>query len=151
MKRLFIVLVLGTAMLLSACSKPDISGIVSGRNFIWEKEGFGGDFTITLNDDGSYTYYEGFLSSYLGYGDWTVEDDTVVLTEKGGYDAVYRFAVEDDTVVLTEKGGYDAVYRFAVEDGALVYKSDGSDQFIYTTVEDGDRFTPTEKEQALKP
>lgn len=130
MKRLFIVLVLGTAMLLSACSKPDISGIVSGRNFIWEKEGFGGDFTITLNDDGNYTYYEGFLSSYLGYGDWTVENDTVV---------------------LTEKGGYDAVYRFAVEDGALVYKSDGSDQFIYTTVEDGDRFTPTEKEQALKP
>ena len=34
------------------------------RVLVLEKEGFGGDFTLTLNPDGSYTFYEGTLSSY---------------------------------------------------------------------------------------
>ena len=123
MKRVFIVLLTVMALLLSACSGQDISAAVSGKTFTWEKEGFGGDFTITLNEDGSYRYYEGFLSSYIGSGDWSVKNDTVV---------------------MTEKGGYDAVFRFSVKDGDLIYRSDGSDRFIYTAVEDGDRFRQTD-------
>ena len=123
MKRVFIVLLTVMALLLSACSGQDISAAVSGKTFTWEKEGFGGDFTITLNEDGSYRYYEGFLSSYIGSGDWSVKNDTVV---------------------MTEKGGYDTVFRFSVKDGDLIYRSDGSDRFIYTAVEDGDRFRQTD-------
>ena len=125
MKRIVIcILVLGMALSL-ACGKTDgsLRDAIAGKTFVWEKEGFGGDFTITLNADGSYQYYEGYLSSYIGFGNWTVKDGTVV---------------------LTEQGGQDAVYRFAVQDGALVYLADGSDRFLYTDVTDGDRFLPTE-------
>ena len=130
MKRVLIVLLTVMALLLSACSGQDISAAVSGKTFTWEKEGFGGDFTITLNEDGSYRYYEGFLSSYIGSGDWSVKNDTVV---------------------MTEKGGYDAVFRFSVKDGDLIYRSDGSDRFIYTAVEDGDRFRQTDSLPETEP
>ena len=130
MKSVFIVLLMVMALLLSACSGQDISAAVSGKTFTWEKEGFGGDFTITLNEDGSYRYYEGFLSSYIGSGDWSVKNDTVV---------------------MTEKGGYDAVFRFSVKDGDLIYRSDGSDRFIYTAVEDGDRFRQTDSLPETEP
>ena len=34
-------------------------------SYRYEKEGFGGDFVITLKADGTYTFYEGYLSSYI--------------------------------------------------------------------------------------
>ena len=69
-KRIVIcILVLGMALSL-ACGKTDgsLRDSVAGKTFVWEKEGFGGDFTITLNADGTYQYYEGYLSSYIGFG-----------------------------------------------------------------------------------
>ncbi|MCR5041510.1 MAG: copper resistance protein NlpE [Clostridia bacterium] len=91
----------------------------SGGTYVWEKDGFGGDFTITFNSDGTYEYSVGYLSSYLGMGSW--ETDNGVLT-------------------MTETGGYDLSFRFAVEDGGLRYIAEGSDAFMGVTVEDGDRF-----------
>ena len=123
MKRIVIcILALGMALSL-ACGNTDgvLRDSVAGKTFIWEKEGIGGDFTITLNADGTYQFYEGYLSSYIGFGNWTVENGAVI---------------------LTEKGGQDSVYRFAVQDGALVYLADSSDGFLYTDVTDGDRFLP---------
>ena len=125
MKRIVIcILALGMALSL-ACGKTDgsLRDAIAGKTFVWEKEGFGGDFTITLNEDGTYRYCEGYLSSYIGFGTWTVENGAVI---------------------LTEQGGQDAVYCFAVKDGALVCRKDGSDRFLYTDVTDGDRFLPTE-------
>ncbi len=91
-----------------------------GRNtYVWEKEGFGGDFTITLQNDGTYSYYAGMLSSYIGSGKWTVNDGILTMTETTGYDRTFRFSVKDD---------------------ALVFISEGSDKFMYVTVENGDRF-----------
>ena len=90
-----------------------------GRSFVWEKEGFGGDFVITLNADGTYTYYEGGLSSYIGTGAWTVNNS--VLT-------------------MTEATGYQKIFYFNVKTNELVYIADGSDRFLYVNVEDGDRF-----------
>ena len=46
---------------------------VSDRLYTWEHDGFGGDFTITLYADGTFSYYEGMLSSYIGAGTWTEE------------------------------------------------------------------------------
>ncbi len=109
----------------AACKKTDanVRDMLAGKTFVWEKEGCGGDFTITLNADGSYQYYEGFLSSYIGLGTWTIENDMVI---------------------LTEQGGQDSVYRFAIKDGALVYLADGSNNFLYVKASDGDRFLPEE-------
>lgn len=121
MKRIFVLLLACVMLAASACAKGVEPDALAGRTFKWEKDGFGGDFTISLFEDGTYRYYEGYLSSYIGFGNWTLKDG--VLT-------------------LTETGGYDFVFRFAVKDGALVYLGDGSSRFLYTDVQDGDRFLP---------
>ncbi len=121
MKRILVLLLACVMLAASACAKGVEPDALAGRTFKWEKDGFGGDFTISLFEDGTYRYYEGYLSSYIGFGNWTLKDG--VLT-------------------LTETGGYDFVFRFAVKDGALVYLADGSSRFLYTDVQDGDRFLP---------
>ena len=124
MKRI-VICILALGMLAGfACAKKTDDALrktVAGKTFVRENGGFGGDFTITLREDGSYEYYEGFLSSYIGMGTWTVEDGMLI---------------------LTEQGGYDFVYRFTVQDGALVYRTAGSSAFIYVKAADGDRFLP---------
>ncbi len=93
----------------------------------YEGEGFGGDFTVTLNADGTYTFYEGMLSSYLGGGTWSVF-----------YNAVY----------MNEENGFDLKFTFGVEDGALIYFAAGSDPFPYVKVSDGERFIAVLAEEA---
>ena len=44
-------------------------------------------------------------------------------------------------MILTEKNGYDGVFRFRMKDGELIFVSEGSNRFMYTDVEDGDRFS----------
>lgn len=68
-----LLLLLSIVIILCACeggnggdSKTNMD--ISGKSFVWEKPGFGGDFTITLQKDGKYQYYAGFLSSYIGMG-----------------------------------------------------------------------------------
>ena len=124
MKRIVIcILALGILAGFACAKKTDdaLRKTVAGKTFVRENGGFGGDFTITLREDGSYEYYEGFLSSYIGMGTWTIEDGVLI---------------------LTEQGGYDFVYRFTVQDGALVYRTAGSSAFIYVKAADGDRFLP---------
>ena len=123
MKRIILCILAFGMLAAVACKKTesDPKPAVAAGTYVWEKEGFGGDFTITLREDGTYEYYEGFLSSYIGTGTWTVEDGVLI---------------------LTEQGGYDFVYRFTVQDGALVYRTAGSSAFIYVKAADGDRFLP---------
>ena len=118
-----IILALGMLAFITSCTIKNAAANdeIGGKTFVWEKEGFGGDFTITLDKDGTYQYYAGALSSYIGFGDWTEEDG--ILT-------------------LTEKSGYDNIFHFAVKNGELVFISEGSSQFMYVTVENGDRFLP---------
>ena len=121
MKKIIILMSLLLSFSLFSCSKSDEVAAynVGGNTYVWEKEGFGGDFTITLNEDGTYEYYVGYLSSYIGMGNWEVRND--VLT-------------------LTESGGYDITFLFTVKEKEIVYIADGSDEFAYVTVENGDRF-----------
>ena len=81
----------------------------------YESEGFGGDFTITLNPDGTYAFCEGPLSSYMGGGKWDVHDNIVHMTEKNGFDLKFVFTVQGD---------------------ALVYDAVSSDAFPYVKVDD---------------
>ena len=125
MKKIAVFIVLFAVLFLAACAGKGSGYDVAGKTFVWEKEGFGGDFTIMLGEDGNYQYYVGFLSSYIGMGEWTVEDG--ILT-------------------LNESSGYDNTFRFYVKDGEIVFIKEGSSEFMYVTVEDGDRFTVMETE-----
>lgn len=97
---------------------------ISGKRYVWEREGFGGNFVVSLNGDGTYQYYVGLFSSYIGIGTWTYENGVVTMTEN------------------EELCGYDYAFRFRVADEGLIYIADGSDRFTYVDVQDGDRFLP---------
>jgi len=86
------------------------------RLYMYEKEGFGGNFIIKLSGDGVAMYYEGGLSSYIGLGTWKQEGDFV-------------------TVTVEQKP-----YRFCLEENALVFIAEGSSSFTYVEVADGERF-----------
>lgn len=93
--------------------------MIGGNSYVWEKEGFGGYFVITLQKDGTFSYYEGMLSSHIGLGNWTVKDG--ILT-------------------MSEKQGKERIFRFSADDNALVFIGEGSDRFVYVSVMDGDKF-----------
>ncbi len=123
MKRLF-ALMLSLLLMLFFCGCSDGAGKtqIAGKTFCYEREGFGGEFSITLNDDGTMSYYEGGWSSYMGMGTWTQVDDIVILT-----DEVYPFC-----------------NRFQVQDGSLVFLERESTNFMYLQLKDGDCFFPVE-------
>ena len=111
--------------ILSGCAnKPhtDGSSSMNGNQYVWEKKGFGGDFIITLNDDRTYQYYAGFLSSYIGMGTWINDNGIIVMSED------------------KEFCGNDNVFRFKLTEEGLIYIADGSSKFMYVDVADGDRF-----------
>jgi len=92
---------------------------LANKTFVYEKEGIGGLFTISFKEDGTYMYYEGDLSSYIGSGSWNIDGNTVVLSEK------IR----------------DSVIRLKIQGGTLIYIAEGSGNFYYIKVKDGERFT----------
>ena len=85
----------------------------------YEGEGFGGEFTITIARDGTYSFYEGPLSSYMGGGEWFISGSRMYMTEESGLDLYFTMIVTED---------------------ALVYVQDESDDFPYIKVPDGGKF-----------
>jgi hypothetical protein len=134
MKRLFaFLLLLAAAACLVSCGKKGDDAVpesIAGKTYVWEKEGFGGDFYISLLEDGTYQYYEGFLSSFIGLGEWTVEDGVLILTDNTGYGLTFRFRVEEDRILYMAEGSG----RFGharVEDGdAFLYREDAGPAFV---------------------
>lgn len=98
---------------------------IAGK-YRYEGMGFGGDFWITLNEDSTYTFSEGPLSSYAGEGEWSVYMDDVYMTEHGGLDLSFMF-------------------RF--DDCALEYIELNSTGFPYVEVTDGERFVKSNTEE----
>ncbi len=95
------------------------------KPYVWEKEGIGGDFTITLKKDGTFTYYEGMLSSFFGEGTWIDNNGIIVLSE--------------------QRGGEIIEFRFKAEKDAFVFIKEGSGYFVFCDVADGDRFIAKQK------
>lgn len=91
---------------------------IAGKTYLYDGEGFGGSFTITLYEDGTFTYYEGMLSSYIGAGTFMLDGDTVIMTD-GGYGLVNHFRHDGDDLVFVEQD---------------------SDNFVYVKVKDGEKF-----------
>lgn len=116
---------LTAALLLTGCAgavtvRPED---IAGKLYCYEKDGFGGPFTIRLEEDGSFVYYEGYLSSYIGTGNWTLEEDIVTLQEKTRH------------------------FCFQVKDGDLIFQEGSSGMFTYLTVANGEKFSAAESEE----
>ena len=119
-KIIAVIMIAALSVCLVSCGSNGVSPkkVVKGNTFVFEKEGFGGDFTITFNKDGTYEYYEGALSSFIGQGKWLVREDML-------------------TMIENESG---RVRHFLIGDNELIYMAEVSDRFIYVKVEGGDRF-----------
>lgn len=88
-------------------------------------------FSITLNEDGSYQYFECGISSHIGMGGYTFKDDTVTLVD-GNIPGV--------------NGSLTCTYKFRFENGKLVFLAEESDDFMYIKLPDGAEFTRVEQE-----
>ena len=127
---LALIIVILTTMIATGCTftgrekpketTPQISFREGQMVYAREKGGFGSDFTITLQEDGIFTYYEGTLSSYFGYGSWQLEDNLLTLTETKLQNT---FLVEENVLVWLEKESTGFTY------GALMSLTD-CDRFI---------------------
>ena len=95
-----------------------------GRTYVYEKEGAGGPFTLTLNDNGKFACYEGSILSYMSAGTWELNGDIVKLASP-----------PDESPEKT-------VY-LKVEGSDLVYIGEKSDNFTNVKVQDGEKFTDT--------
>ena len=82
------------------------------------------DFKVTFREDGTYEYYEGPLSSFLGFGTYSIENG--ILTMKG------------DVVA----GDY-SIHRFRVKGKRIYFMEKESDNFTYIKVKDGQSFVLT--------
>ena len=121
---------IGAVLMLTGCTAAVRNNRIEGKRFVYEKEGFPNEFSIRLDSDGSFTYYEGFFSSYVGTGSWQLDGDILTLRERD-YSSV------DGTV--------RNVYYFNVDDDGLSYISEGSDKFMFVDVSNGERFIQNEK------
>jgi len=115
-------------MILQGCGNSKNERTVAGKTYTYTGESFSDmendNFVITINEDGTFTYCESMLSSYIGIGEWSVEDGILTLSddEKMGYPLVNHFLIDGEDIVFVEKD---------------------SSNFIYIEVKDGERFTGT--------
>lgn len=93
---------------------------VAGKQYVYEKEGAGSAFYISIYKDGTFQYYAGMYSSHIGLGNWKLKDGKLYL-----YDTTLQ-----DTITFV----------FTVEKNALLYIDAESAPFMYVDVADGDRF-----------
>ena len=123
--------------ILTACGKTYTAEDVAGKTYVYEKDGCGGYFTINLYEDGTFQYYEGMLSSYIGMGTWTLENNVLCLKDQ----EMHRFTDDFSTMEPYIRTNY-----FRVEQDCLVWLEENSDNFLYVKVSDGERFSAVEVE-----
>lgn len=116
------ILFFGMILLLTGCADTVRKDSIAEKTYLYEKEGFGGDFTIQMKSDGTFFYYEGDLSSYIGTGEWKLDGNTLML---------------QDTVIE----GHPRINYFKVDGNTLIFQSEDSDNFIYIKVSEGERFS----------
>lgn len=109
-------------VVVAVCFLTSPKDTIEGKVYSYEKSGVLGNFTISLFEDGTFHYTEGMASSYHATGKWTEKGNILTLTDDGGYTLVNRFRKDGDT---------------------LYFIAEGSSNFLYVTVQDGERFTYT--------
>ncbi len=116
-----LLLLISLLVFITACSGPVRREDLYDKTFQYEGEGAGSDFCIALHADGTVSYYEGIYSSHLGMGSWTLEGEILTITE------------EPET-------GFSSENLFRVEHDCLIFMEEGSTNFLYIQVSDGERF-----------
>ena len=120
MKRaVVLLLVLAMLVCVGACGKKEESHSLYGCYTYGDNPNMFMNFQLTLLEDGRFTYYATPLSSYIGVGE---------------------YVIEDDIIILTDDGSYGFVNRFRIEDGKLIFIEEGSSNFLYVKLKDGDAF-----------
>ncbi|MDE6727928.1 MAG: hypothetical protein K2J80_08315 [Oscillospiraceae bacterium] len=122
MKKRSALLILVMVLLCTGCARQAQKADIADKTYVYEKDGFGGDFTIKLNGNGTFTYYEGALSSYIGMGNWTFDGETLVLSDNKEY-------------------GHTLENRFKIVDGDLVFQAESSSNFTHIKAADGEKFS----------
>ena len=90
-----------------------------------------GYFTISLGTDGTFSYYETLISSYVGMGQYTVEGNIITLVdEKAPY-----YDDEEKIFVFNTH-----IFKFEYRDGSLIFLASESDSFMYINLPDGAEF-----------
>ncbi len=125
-KKILAILLLAamTLFALASCGNKNIDDgyTFADKTYIYEKEGLGGSFTISIKSDGSFSYTEGPDSNYLAHGTWSYINGTLSL--------------------IDDLHGSDRsiVNNFFYVDGNLWYITENSTGFPNITVEESDLF-----------
>lgn len=129
MKRYFAILsaLMLFVLFITGCTEQKREKSVADKIYTYAGEAFSGiesdyAFTITINDDGTYSYYESLLSSYIGTGEWSVSAEVLTLSDDTGVEIINYFLIDGDDLVFIEEN---------------------SANFIYVKVKDGERFHGT--------
>ncbi len=130
MKRLVVAFLTAFVLLqLSACRQNVQPKDLAGKTFLYEKDGFYGEFTITLHEDGTMSYYVGSASSYIGMGTWLLEGNILTLTDNTGLPYINVFRVEQDTLIFHEEDSTNFMYlKVENEDRFFAMKTDSEQQ-----------------------
>ena len=120
---------LAAVLLLQGCSSDST---VAGKIYTYTVEPESGldidRFSINLKPDGTFIYYECWYSSYIGMGNWSVDGDVLTITDDNEY--------------------YHRENSFKIDGDDLIFIENGSNNFMYVKVADGERFT---SDGSLKP
>lgn len=114
----FMALMVVAAICLCGCGKQSLTGIYTLQDVETE---YPGPFSITLNEDGTFQSYETTVSSYIGMGRYTLDGDILILTEDA-------------------EGCTGEVNKYRVVNGCLVFISEGSANYRFVKLKDGDTF-----------
>ncbi|MBR4961705.1 MAG: hypothetical protein IKY52_12485 [Clostridia bacterium] len=98
--------------------------------------------SVTLYEDGTFSFFFSLISSYFGHGTYTLTEDRLVLETDDGYDLTYVFAVSNDTLVFDADASSDVLWYSGIKDGTIFTKiitlPDGTEPQIYSRVDISD-------------
>ncbi len=75
--------------------------------------------SVTLYEDGRFQLHFSALSSYIGVGEYTVEDDTLVLRTDDDGAFVYTFVIGNDRLVFDADRSSEIVWFSGMKDGSV--------------------------------
>ncbi len=117
-----IIFTLLSALFLSSCvQQPLYVTDFSDFTYIYEKDGVGGgQFSLSIEADGTFSYCEGPIGGHIGVGTWEVDGSRIKLTETWESEARVNY--------------------FTYEKGYVIFSSRKSDGFPNVEVQNGERF-----------
>ncbi len=94
------------------------------KTYTWTSDD--GEYThsaaVTLYDNGTFQFVFSPLSSYIGVGEYSKQDDKLILeTEDGEY--TYTFDMSENSLIFDSENSSDNTWYSEFEDGAVFVKS----------------------------